>query len=54
MDQEAGFKIDNKTRRDTKFPVGVMDVITVSKTNESYRMLYDVKGRFTLVKLKET
>lgn len=54
MDQEAGFKIDNKTRRDTKFPVGVMDVITVSKTNEHYRMLYDVKGRFTLVKLKET
>lgn len=54
MDQEAGFKIDNKTRRDTKFPVGVMDVITVSKTNEHYRMLYDVKGRFTLLKLKET
>ena len=52
MDKEAGIKIDNKIRRDTKFPVGVMDVITVAKTNESYRMLYDVKGRFTLVKLK--
>lgn len=33
MDQEAGFKIDNKIRRDHKFPVGVMDVISVVKTN---------------------
>ena len=30
-----------------------MDVITVAKTNESYRLLYDVKGRFVLVKVKE-
>ena len=54
MDKEAGFKIDNKVRRDSKFPVGVMDVITVVKTNESYRLLYDVKGRFTLVSIKDT
>ena len=53
MDNEAGFKIDNKRRTDQKFPVGVMDVISVVKTNEHYRMLYDVKGRFTLVKVKE-
>ncbi len=53
MDKDAGFKIDNKTRRDAKFPVGVMDVLTVSKTNENYRMLYDVKGRFTLVPIKD-
>lgn len=54
MDKEGGFKIDNKIRRDRKFPVGVMDVITVVKTGESYRLLYDVKGRFTLIKLKES
>jgi small subunit ribosomal protein S4e len=53
MDKEAGFKIDNKIRRDSKFPVGVMDVLTVVKTNENYRMLYDVKGRFTLVPIKD-
>ena len=53
MDKEGGLKIDNKIRRDSKFPVGVMDVISVVKTNESYRVLYDVKGRFTVVKLKE-
>ena len=53
QDREAGIKIDNKVRRDPKFPVGIMDILTVVKTNEHYRMLYDVKGRFTLVKVKE-
>jgi len=53
MDKEAGFKIDNKIRRDARFPVGVMDVLTVAKTNEHYRMLYDVKGRFTLLPIKD-
>jgi small subunit ribosomal protein S4e len=31
-----------------------MDVLTVVKTNENYRLLYDVKGRFTLLKIKDT
>ena len=53
QDREAGIKIDNKVRRDPKFPVGIMDILTVVKTNEHYRMLYDVKGRFTLDKVKE-
>lgn len=30
-----------------------MDVVTLAKTNESFRLLYDIKGRFTLIKLKE-
>jgi small subunit ribosomal protein S4e len=53
QDKEAGIKIDNRIRRDVKFPVGIMDVITLAKTNESFRLLYDIKGRFTLTKLKE-
>ena len=53
MDKEAGIKVDNKVRRDSKFPVGVMDVLSVVKTNENYRMLYDVKGRFHLQPIKE-
>lgn len=31
-----------------------MDTITVVKTNENYRLLYDVKGRFHLLKIKDT
>jgi small subunit ribosomal protein S4e len=54
MDKEGGFAIDGKVRRDPKYPVGVMDVLTVVKTGENYRMMYDVKGRFTLVKIKES
>ena len=53
QDREAGIKIDNKIRRDAKFPVGVFDVLSIVKTNEHYRMLYDIKGRFTLVPIKE-
>lgn len=52
MDKDGGFKVDNKIRRDARFPIGVMDVLSVAKTNEHYRMLYDVKGRFTLTPIK--
>jgi len=41
-------KIDGKTRTDTKFPCGFMDVIQIDKTGENFRLLYDVKGRFTV------
>jgi len=52
-DKDNAVKIDNKVRRDKKFPVGLMDVISIPKAGDNYRMLYDVKGRFTLVKIKE-
>ncbi|KEG01998.1 30S ribosomal protein S4e [Plasmodium vinckei vinckei] len=39
-------KVDNKTRTDCTFPVGLMDVIHITKSNEYFRLLYDVKGRF--------
>ncbi|KAE9555699.1 hypothetical protein FO519_001051 [Halicephalobus sp. NKZ332] len=39
-------KVDNKVRSDMRFPAGFMDVITIEKTNETFRLLYDVKGRF--------
>lgn len=45
--------VDDKVRRNPKFPCGLMDVIDLPKMNKSYRLLYDVKGRFTLVKLKK-
>jgi len=39
-------RVDGKIRTDNKFPVGFMDVISIEKTNEYFRMLYDHKGRF--------
>lgn len=41
-------KVDNKIRTDINYPAGFMDVITIEKTNENFRLLYDVKGRFVL------
>eukprot|EP00794_Sanderia_malayensis_P021359 gene21359-23436_t len=39
-------KVDAKVRTDTTYPTGFMDVVTIDKTGEHFRLLYDVKGRF--------
>merc|ERR1719385_138144 len=41
-------KIDGKTRTDPKFPTGFMDVVQIEKTGENFRIIYDVKGRFSV------
>jgi len=41
-------KVDGKVRTDTTYPAGFMDVITIEKSGEHFRLLYDVKGRFTI------
>lgn len=41
-------KVDGKVRTDHTFPAGFQDVITIEKTNETFRLLYDTKGRFVL------
>jgi len=41
-------KVDGKVRTDTNYPAGFMDVVSIAKTNENFRLLYDTKGRFTI------
>lgn len=41
-------KVDGKVRTDNTFPAGFMDVVTIDRTGETFRLLYDVKGRFVL------
>jgi small subunit ribosomal protein S4e len=41
-------KVDGVVRTDTKYPAGFMDVISIEKTNETFRLLYDTKGRFAI------
>jgi len=41
-------KVDHKVRSDMNYPVGFQDVITIEKTDEHFRLLYDTKGRFVL------
>ena len=52
-DKDNQVKIDGRVRRDVKYPVGLMDVLTIDKTGDRFRMLYDIKGRFTLVRVKD-
>lgn len=40
--------VDGRIVNDRKFPVGFMDVVTVSKTGDNYRMLIDTHGRFKM------
>jgi len=40
--------VDGKIRTDINYPAGFMDVVEIEKTNEKFRLLYDVKGRFVL------
>jgi small subunit ribosomal protein S4e len=41
-------QVDHKVRSDINYPAGFQDVITLEKTNEHFRLLYDTKGRFVL------
>eukprot|EP01065_Artemidia_motanka_P044005 TRINITY_DN61_c1_g2_i1.p2 TRINITY_DN61_c1_g2~~TRINITY_DN61_c1_g2_i1.p2 ORF type:complete len:297 (+),score=126.04 TRINITY_DN61_c1_g2_i1:61-891(+) len=44
-------EVDGRVRTDPKYPVGFMDVLTIPKTGDKFRVLYDIKGRFVLHKL---
>lgn len=45
-------KVDGKVRTDINYPAGFMDVISIDKTREVFRLLYDTKGRFYLKKIE--
>jgi len=51
--KEGLVHVDKKIRRNPKYPVGLMDIIDLPKVGASYRVLYDVKGRFVFVKVKK-
>lgn len=53
MAKDGNIAVDGKVRKDPRYPVGFMDVVTILKGNQHYRLLYDVKGRFGLVKINE-
>jgi len=44
-------KVDGKIRTKHTFPAGFMDVITIEKSKENFRLLYDTKGRFRVHKI---
>merc|ERR1711872_1075754 len=46
-------RVDGKIRTDKNYPTGFMDVVTIQKTGEHFRILYDVKGRFIAHRISE-
>jgi len=46
-------KVDGKVRTDSTYPSGFMDVISIEKTGENFRLVYDTKGRFTIHRITE-
>jgi len=45
-------KVDAKVRSDINYPCGFQDIVSIDKTNETFRLLYDVKGRFLLHRIQ--
>ena len=49
--QKGDVLVDKKKRKDHKFPVGVMDIIDIPKTNESYMVVLGENNRFKPIKI---
>ena len=45
-------KVDGKVRTDVGFPAGFMDVVSLERSGDLFRLLYDTKGRFVLHRIK--
>ena len=45
--------IDNKVRKDYRFPVGIMDSISIKKTDENFRLFIDENNNYQLNKINK-
>jgi ribosomal protein S4E len=50
---EKHIKIDGKTRTDPNFPAGFMDIVDIPAANDTFRLIFDPKGRFVLHRIKD-
>lgn len=48
---ESKVMIDQKVRKELRFPVGFMDVISVIPINQNYRIIFGTDGRLKLIKI---
>ncbi|MEM0215256.1 MAG: 30S ribosomal protein S4e [Archaeoglobaceae archaeon] len=46
--------VDGVVRRDYRFPVGLFDVVSIPKLDQSYRVLFDEKGRYVLKEIEDS
>ena len=51
---DGAVMVDGRVVRDTKFAVGLQDVVSIVPTKQHFRMLMDRKGRLALVSIPES
>ena len=51
--KNKAIKVDGKVRTDKKYPTGFMDVVSIPKANQHYRVLYNVNKKFCLQNITE-
>ena len=52
--KERLVKVDGKIRTDMRFPAGFQDVISLERTGELFRLVFDTLGRFTVHRITKT
>jgi small subunit ribosomal protein S4e len=51
--QQGSIKVDKKIRTEKNYPAGLMDIISIEKTKENFRLLLDTFGKFLLHRIEE-
>ncbi|MBI2651652.1 30S ribosomal protein S4e [Candidatus Woesearchaeota archaeon] len=51
--EKRNVTIDGIKRNDSRFPVGLFDVLSFNDTNEHFRIILDEKGKVSLIKIGE-
>jgi small subunit ribosomal protein S4e len=41
-------QVDGRVRTDINFPTGLMDIISINKSNDCFRLVFDTRGRYIL------
>lgn len=50
---DGKIKVDGKIRRNPKFPIGFMDVISIDGIEKSWRVMYNEKGYLVIIEIPE-
>jgi len=51
--QDKEILVDGRRRKEPKFVIGFMDVLSIPVTKEDFRVMFDKKGKLTLIKIKK-
>ena len=53
MLEKRNVMVDGIRRKDYRFPVGLLDVLSLNDVNEHFRVIFDKRGKIDLIKIGE-